>query len=151
MLGVRELGGLPMISHRASRDGGGTLARFALRFLLLVGLLLVMPGSLSSREFDQQAICEAIGNGWGITLWYKPGEAARKVLPRFLGYTRAQNQILNGWQISGFSKSGSLPGHRSFRLDRITEIEFTREQVAGPPPSGRLPSGIVKLVCAVTD
>jgi len=122
-----------------------------LKALLLANMLLMLPVSLSARDISHQTICDAIKNSQTIILWYRPGEGPRTVLPRFLGYTRAGNQILNGWQISGFSSSGNLPGHRSFRLDRITNIEFTEQQVAGPALTGNLPSAIDKPVCAVGD
>jgi hypothetical protein len=121
-----------------------------MRRAMLIALILVLPGSLAAREVTRQALCEAIHNSQTIILWYQPGEGPRTVLPRFLGYTRAGNQILNGWQISGFSSSGNLPGHRSFRLDRITNIEFTGQRAPTLSNTGRLPSAIAKPVCAVS-
>src|SRR5665811_262335 len=129
---------------------GMTMPRL-LKAMMLAGALLVLPGSLSAKEITFQALCEAIQNSQTIILWYRPGEGPRTVLPRFLGYTRAGNQILNGWQISGFSTSGNLPGHRNFRLDRITNIEFTEQRVAGAAITGGLPRAIDKPVCAVGD
>src|SRR5680860_189147 len=121
-----------------------------LKAMMLAGALLVLPGSLSAKEITNQALCDAIHNSQTIILWYRPGEGPRTVLPRFLGYTKAGNQILNGWQISGFSSSGKLPGHRSFRLDRITAIELTGQQAQALSNTGRLPSAIAKPVCAVS-
>lgn len=103
-----------------------------------------------AKEFDQAAICEAIKNEWKILLIYRESESAeppREVVPRFLGKTRSDNILLNGLQVGGFSESGKLPGHRSFRLDRATAINFTKERVTVGPGSGRTPSGIESIIC----
>jgi hypothetical protein len=111
-------------------------------------ILLLLGNSGVAKDFDHTKICEAIQNGWQVRIFYRSGESERMVLPRFLGYTSARNVILNGLQISGFSESGNLPGHRSFRLDRMTDIQFTNSATPSPPGSGRLPSGIVELICS---
>jgi hypothetical protein len=111
-------------------------------------ILLLLGSTGMAREFDHAKICEAIQNGWQVRIFYRSGESERMVLPRFLGYTGARNVILNGLQISGFSESGNLPGHRSFRLDRMTDIQFTTSVTPSPQGSGRLPSGIVELICS---
>src|SRR5262245_45309421 len=82
-------------------------------------------GAAAAKDFDHAKICDAIKNGWQLRVFYRPGEGERTVIPRVLGYTTARNVILNGVQISGFSQSGNLPGHRSFRLDHTSDIEFT--------------------------
>lgn len=104
---------------------------------------------LSANQFDQARICEAISKSQYVKLYYRAGEAERMVEPRFLGYTKDRNVILNGWQIYGYSESGNLPGSRSFRLDRATRIEFTTELVPSPRSAGKLPSGIVEVICKV--
>jgi hypothetical protein len=111
--------------------------------------LFVFPGNVSARDATQRALCEAINESEVITLWYKPGQLSRKVLPRYLGQTRSGNWLLNGWQISGYSSSGGIPAHRSFRLDRVTRMDFTGEKHAPMPHRGRLPSGLYDdtLVC----
>ena len=116
--------------------------------IMLVGAAYLGAPALS-KEFDHEAICDAIHQSQAIHLWYKAGEDQRIVLPRFLGYTKVGNIILNGWQISGFSRSGNLTGSRSFRLDRMTDMQFTNERVSGPKPSGRVPSGMVRMICRV--
>jgi hypothetical protein len=70
------------------------------------------------------------------------------VIPRFLGYTKVRNIVLNGLQISGFSQSGGIPGHRSFRLDRMSDIQFTTNVTPVPKSSGAPPGGLVELICA---
>jgi hypothetical protein len=114
--------------------------------MLLVSLAFVTTAT--ARDFEHSRICEAIRNGWETRLIYRPGEGERIFAPRYLGYTSREDVILNGWQISGFSQSGKLPGSRSFRLDRTTDIQFTTKIIPGPPGLGRPPSGIVKLICA---
>ena len=114
---------------------------------LLVAVLVSLGSAASAQAFDHTKICEAIRNGWEVRIFYRPGEGERVVIPRFLGYTSARNVILNGLQISGFSKSGNLPGHRSFRLDRTTDIQFTTNVTPNPPGSGRPPGGMVQIIC----
>ena len=108
----------------------------------------LMSATASAKDFDHARICEAIRKGLELRVFHRAGESERVAIPRFLGYTRVRNVILNGLQVSGFSESGNLPGHRSFRLDRATDIQFTANVVPSHPGSGKLPSGIVELVCA---
>jgi hypothetical protein len=115
--------------------------------LFLVGLFVSIGSAAGAKDFDHTKICEAISNGSELRIFYRPGESERVVIPRFLGYTKARNVILNRLQISGFSESGNLPGHRSFRLDRTTDIQFTTKVTSSPAGSGRLPSGIEELIC----
>jgi hypothetical protein len=115
---------------------------------IVVALIASLSATASAKDFDQAKICEAIREGLELRVFYRAGESERVVIPRFLGYTRARNLILNGLQVSGFSESGNLPGHRSFRLDRATDIQFTANVAPSQPSSGKLPSGIVELVCA---
>ena len=121
--------------------------RRRLKYVMLV-MSLVFATTATAKDFDHSKICEAISNGWETRLFYLPGEGARIFAPRYLGYTSREDVILNGWQVSGFSQTGKLPGSRSFRLDRTTDIQFTTNVVPGPPGLGRPPSGIVKLICA---
>ena len=100
-----------------------------------------------THQFNHSKICDAIQNGWELVLFYRPGEGERVVVPRFLGYTKARDILLNGVQISGFSETGKLPGHRSFRLDRIQELHFTTKVTSRPSGSARTPSGISELIC----
>src|SRR5262245_58566514 len=104
--------------------------------------LLVVLGTLAvaAKDFDQAKICEAVRNGWELRVVYRPGEGERVVIPRYLGYTKARNLILNGLQISGASESGDLPGHRSFRLDRTTDIQFTTKPVPSRTSSSKRPN-----------
>jgi hypothetical protein len=110
----------------------------------------VMLSPASAKEFDHAAICEAIKNEWKILLIYRQSESAappREVVPRFLGKTKADNVLMNGLQIAGFSETGKIPGHRSFRLDRASAITFTKDHVPVGTGSGRLPSGVVTVIC----
>jgi hypothetical protein len=130
--------------NRAPRNRSLYRARVAMALVVILVSLSVTAGA---QKFDHAKICEAIQMGWELRIIYGPGEQPeRVVIPRFLGYTSAGNVILNGLQVSGFSKSGNLPGHRSFRLDRMTDIRFTTTG-PGPAGSGRLPRGVVQLIC----
>lgn len=83
-----------------------------------------------------------------VRLFYRPAEPERIVEPRFLYYTKNRDVILNGWQVSGYSESGNLPGSRSFRLDRTQKIEFTDQRSnAHVASTERLPSGVAELIC----
>ena len=115
--------------------------------VLVLTILLLLSNTAAAKDFDHTKICQAIQNDWLVRIFYRPGEDERAVIPRFLGYTSARNIILNGLQISGFSQSGNIPGHRSFRLDRMSDIQFTTTVSPSPAGSGRLPSGIVELIC----
>src|SRR5262245_6321266 len=113
----------------------------------LVAILVSLCTTVAAKEFDHSKISEAVRSGWELRIFYRPGEGERVVIPRFLGYTKDRNLILNGLQISGFSESGNLPGHRSFRLDRATDIHFTTAVTPSHPGSGSVPGGIVELIC----
>jgi hypothetical protein len=115
--------------------------------IALVGILVSFGTTVPAKEFDHSNICEAIRSGWELRMFYRPGEGERVLIPRFLGYTKDRNLILNGLQISGFSESGNLPGHRSFRSDRATDIQFTTTVTPSHSGSGRVPTGIVELIC----
>jgi hypothetical protein len=105
-----------------------------------MAILESLGPSAAAKDFDHSKICEAIQNGLQLQIFYRSGEGERVVIPRFLGYTSARNVILNGLQVSGFSESGNIPGHRSFRLDRTTDIHFTTNVSPSPIGGGRLPS-----------
>lgn len=92
----------------------------------------IFPCSLSSRELAQSEICEAIANSQAVTLWYKPGQGARKVRPLYLAYNRDGEPYLGTWQISGYSSSGNIPGYRTFKLDSMADMQFTDEKVETP-------------------
>jgi hypothetical protein len=117
--------------------------------VVTVLFLLGPSASTSAGSFDHARLCDAIGKGQLIKLYYRAGEPERIVEPRYLGYTRDRNVILNGWQTGGYSQSGNLPGSRSFRLDRTARIEFTAETASNSRGTGRLPSGIVEVICQV--
>jgi hypothetical protein len=112
-------------------------------------VVMACPASAQTdaSKFDHQAICEAIKNRWAILLIYRAGEGERFIQPRYLGSTKNERILLSALQISGFSETGKLPGFRSFRLDRATEMTFTKDTSAGSAVSGRPPSGMEKIIC----
>ena len=100
-------------------------------------------------EVDRSAICDSIKNKWIVRMHYKKNEGERIVLPRYLGRTAAGKEIVNAWQFSGFSETGKLPGFRTFRMDRTTAMIFSKEVSAyAPNVAGKLPSGMVEVVCS---
>lgn len=116
---------------------------------VIVAILVALGTPAIAKDFDHAKICEAIKNGWELRVFYRAQEGERVVIPRYLGYTNARDVILNGLQISGFSESGNLPGHRSFRLDRATDIQFTNTATPSPKGTGKPPSGVTEVICAV--
>ncbi len=117
--------------------------------LAIVALVVVGAGTADAKDFDQTAICAAIARGETVRLWYRPGEGERTVQPRYLGYTKAGDIILNGLQLSGFSESGGLPGSRNFRLDRTTNIAFGGSAIPRPMPGRPSPSTFATMICRI--
>lgn len=114
----------------------------------LLHAIFIANTAAFAESFDHSAICEAIKNEWVIRLVYRADEGERTVVPRYLGYTKRGDIIMNGHQLAGFSKSGNLPGARSFRLDRTSKITFTKEVIPGPPGLDRRHSGIERMICS---
>lgn len=123
------------------------LRHLTARISILVCLLIANTAAFA-QSFDHSAICEAIKNEWAIRLVYLAGEGERTIVPRYLGYTRRGDVILNGRQLAGFSKSGNLPGARSFRLDRTSQIAITKEVTSGPPGLDNPRIGIERMICS---
>lgn len=91
-------------------------------------------------------ICSAIDDSREIRLRYRGG-GWRYVQPRLLGLNGRGDVILHGWQVSGDSESGGLPGFRNFTFVLIDEYRITRSRIMGPPRSTRWPSGIAENLC----
>jgi hypothetical protein len=70
----------------------------ALAGILVLVCLIANTASLA-QSFDHSAICEAIENEWVIRLVYRADEGERTVVPRYLGYTKRGDIILNGQNI----------------------------------------------------
>ena len=120
-----------------------------MRALPILLMFLVGPPAWALSDVDQRALCKAISSGNIVRLWYRSGEGPRILQPRYLGWNKAGRLVLNGWQISGFSDSPTLPANRTFRLDRTWRLEISDKPMQGPVASGRLPASIVTMICSV--
>lgn len=121
----------------------------AFSFAFLVTTMLLTRDA-TPKDFDHSAICDAIANEQKILLVYRNDEVdqpAREIVPRFLGKTSKGHVLMNALQIAGFNETGTIPGHRSFRLDRASSMTFTKERVPVGPGSGRVPSGMTEVIC----
>jgi hypothetical protein len=58
----------------------------------------------------------------------------RTVEPYLLGLHEAGEPLLVGYQIAGGSRTGEIPGWRTFVTTAIEEVELTDRQFSGPPP-----------------
>lgn len=74
-------------------------------------------------------LCGAI-NDQNIVEFYYDG-ARRIVEPFCHGISTAGNEVLRGYQISGFSSSGTVPDWKLFNLDEIFGLNVTEETFAG--------------------
>lgn len=58
----------------------------------------------------------------------------RSVEPYLLGLHEAGEPLLVGYQTAGGSRTGEIPGWRTFVTTAIEEVEVTDRTFAGPPP-----------------
>jgi hypothetical protein len=77
-------------------------------------------------------LCSAIRNRRVITLYYDGGR--RTVEPYCHGVSEAGHDLLRGYQIAGYSKSGVSAGWKMFRLDELSGLAMTDEVFANTRP-----------------
>jgi len=70
-------------------------------------------------------ICSAIRSKQVITFYYDGGE--RVVEPFCYGISSSGNELLRGFQVGGYSKSGKPFSWKLFRVDEISRISLTNE------------------------
>jgi hypothetical protein len=70
-----------------------------------------------------QRICSAIKERRIIEFHYKGG--TRKVEPFCYGINNTGNQVLRGFQIGGFSRSGNKYGWRLYTVSLISNLKVT--------------------------
>jgi hypothetical protein len=76
---------------------------------------------------DPDTLCALVGKMQVLAFRYSDdpdAEDPRQLEPYAVGYTKAGNALLFGFQTKGYSKSaasgaGELPGWRNFRIDKI--------------------------------
>jgi len=64
-----------------------------------------------------------------IQFYYNGG--SRLVEPCYYGMDKAGNELLRGYQISGYSKSGDTVGWKLFRASRISNLVVTGKHFTG--------------------
>lgn len=76
-----------------------------------------------------QTICEAINSRQVIRFNYKGG--LRTVEPFCHGISTAGNEVLRGYQTSGYSESGNPVEWKLFRVAEISGLDMTSEHFSG--------------------
>ena len=74
-------------------------------------------------------LCEAVENQEIIKFEYE--DRLREVKPTKVGKSTSGNDIMEAFQHGGRSKSDDVPFWRTYRLDKISELEFTGIQNKG--------------------
>ena len=75
-------------------------------------------------------ICSAINSKQVIEFYYDGG--TRFVEPFCYGiHKTTKNEVLRGYQISGYSESGEPVGWKLFRVDDISSLTITNEHFSG--------------------
>ena len=72
-----------------------------------------------------QTICSAIRSRQVIRFYYNDG--FRTVEPFCYGVSTANNEVLRGYQMGGYSESGNPQGWKLFRVSNISDITVTGE------------------------
>lgn len=80
-------------------------------------------------------IREAISKMKRIEFYYDGGR--RVVEPHCLGVTTDGNPALRGYQVSGFSVSGTIPDWRMFVLSKMSSLSVLDETFYSPRPGYR--------------
>ena len=93
-------------------------------------------------------ICEAINDQRVIEFYYDGSQ--RTVEPFCHGRTTAGNDVLRGYQISGYSSTGTVPDWKLFRLDKLSGLSVTAQIFRGDRP-GYNPndSAMSQIYCCV--
>lgn len=77
-------------------------------------------------------LCRAIRERRVVRFYYDGGN--REVEPHCHGCSKDNNDLLRGYQISGYSSSGEPVGWKMFRLDRISGLVVTETTFRGARP-----------------
>ena len=75
-------------------------------------------------------VCEAIRDRRVLRFYYDGG--TRDVEPHCHGFGTKGQELLSGYQVSGFSRSGERFGWKMFRIDEIRVLTVTGESFPGP-------------------
>lgn len=77
-------------------------------------------------------LCSAIRNRRVVTFYYDGGR--RTVEPYCHGASEAGHDLLRGYQIAGFSKSGTPHGWKMFRVEELSGLAITDQVFAANRP-----------------
>jgi len=80
----------------------------------------------------RRTICSAIDSKQVIKFYYHGG--FRLVEPFCYGVSTAGNEVLRGYQISGYSESGDPVGWKLFRIPEISSLAATGQHFTGVRP-----------------
>jgi len=73
-------------------------------------------------------VCQAIEQGRVIRFHYDGG--TRDVEPHVHGFGQDGAELMRGYQVSGFSRSGQTTGWKLFRLDEVRAMALTDRSFA---------------------
>lgn len=77
-------------------------------------------------------ICSAISDRAVVQFWYEGG--TRTVEPHCHGISRADHEVLRGWQTGGYSESGNSIGWKLFDVSQMSSLSQTGSTFATNRP-----------------
>lgn len=93
-------------------------------------------------------ICHAIKHKFCLEFYYNGG--TRIVEPHCYGVSKAGNELLRAFQISGFSESGNPVGWKLFRIDKARDVKVSSDDFNGPRPEyNPNDSAMTTIYCAL--
>jgi hypothetical protein len=75
-------------------------------------------------------VCQAIAQRKVIRFHYDGG--TRDIEPHVHGVGKDGGELLRGYQVSGFSRSGQVTGWKTFKLDEVRAMALTDRSFASP-------------------
>ena len=75
-------------------------------------------------------VCQAIAQRKVIRFHYDGG--TRDIEPHVHGVGKDGGELLRGYQVSGFSRSGQVTGWKMFKLDEVRAMALTDRSFASP-------------------
>ena len=75
-------------------------------------------------------VCQAIRERRIVRFYYDGG--TRDVEPHSHGFSKEGNELLSGYQVRGFSRSGQHFGWKMFTLDEVRALTVKDEAFVGP-------------------
>src|SRR5262245_15665512 len=92
-------------------------------------------------------LCQAIRGRRIVRFFYDGG--IRDVEPHGHGCSKDYNDLLRGYQVAGYSRSGDPVGWKMFRFDRASGLMVTDTRSPGPRPEyDRDDDSMATIYCA---